>query len=46
MKPLNYKERDDKFFYFVVAGTITLVMTIFVSIIPTTFLLTRYPLRG
>jgi len=29
MKPLNHKERDDKFLYFVIAGTITLGITIF-----------------
>ena len=29
MKPLNHKERDDKFFNFVVAGTITLGIVIF-----------------
>jgi len=29
MKPLNFKERNDKFFSFVVAGTITIGITVF-----------------
>ena len=29
MKPLNYKERNDQFFGFIVAGTFTLFVTIF-----------------
>lgn len=28
MKPLNYKERDDKFWNFVIAGTVTIAMVV------------------